>query len=83
MKYLTAFITGLATAFLIAFIFALKKINVTNADTVIQSMEQTIKKLKQKGEGNELEVSSSVEVQAKTKRELRKEKRELRRAQKQ
>ncbi len=83
-KYLTAFLGGLAAGFLIAFVFALKRINVISADTVIQSLEQTIKKLKQDGQGNISDMSSTVGAQGteeKTKKQTRKEKRELKKAQ--
>ncbi len=76
---------GMALSFALAFLLALRKINVTNADTVIESLQQSIKKLKQDGEGNISDLSSTVDASSerdKTKKELRKEKRKNRKQQK-
>ena len=76
----------MALSFAIAFMLALKKINVTNADTVIESLQQSIKKLKQDGNGNVSELSSTVNASGDTtmtKKDLRKEKREQKKAKKQ
>jgi hypothetical protein len=82
-KYIIAFLTGVALSLALAFILALKRINVTNAETVIESLEQSIKKLKQDGQGNSTDLSQNVTIpksEEKTKKELRKEKREQRKA---
>jgi site-specific DNA-adenine methylase len=82
-KYISTFLGGVSLAFALAFMLALKKINVTNADTVIESLEQSIKKLKQDGQGNVSDMAQSVvvpESEQKMKKELRKEKRAERKA---
>ena len=83
-KYIIAFLTGVALSFFLAFFLALKKINVTNADTVIESLEQSIKKLKQDGQGNISDMTNTVnspDSETKSKKELRKEKRAEKKAQ--
>lgn len=80
-KYLTAFLGGAVVTLLIAFRWTLNKVNVTNADTVIESLSQEIKKLKQKGTGNVADLTNTVntagteQTEIKSKKELRKEKR--------
>jgi uncharacterized protein YoxC len=76
-KYISTFLAGAIIILLIAFRWVLNKVNVTNADTVIESLEQSIKKLKQDGQGNITNLTNTVNTdqETKTKKQLRKEKR--------
>ena len=85
-KYLSVFLLGVVLSLGLAFMLALKRINVTNADTVIENLQQSIKKLKQKGDGNTSEISMDVtsnQLIRKTRKELRQEKREQRKCERQ
>lgn len=87
MKTLTKYLLPLLTGFLLGIIFMLKRIKpVINADTYIESMEQRVNKLKQKGTNNEQTTKGSINIEpgrgegeALSNREERKAKRQARR----
>lgn len=74
-KYLSIFFSGAITGILV---FArLKKPDITT-DTYIEDQNQKIGKIKQKGEGNKQDAYATLGLQ--TKKELRKVKRQIRKA---
>ena len=61
--YIIAFLSGCAVVLLGICVYLLRNSKpVINADTFIESMEQTIKKLKQSGDGNSATVTPTIEV---------------------
>ena len=61
--YLVAFLSGCTVVLLGMVIYLLRNSKpVINADTFIESMEQTIRKLKQSGDGNTATVTPTIEI---------------------
>jgi len=85
-KYLSIFLAGVAMTAMAILLFLLKKgTTVINADNYVQKLEQSIKKLKQRGEGNSQDIDQSINLIAEnepelTNKEKRIKKREDRRA---
>lgn len=61
--YIVAFLSGCTVVLLGACIYLLRNSKpVIQADTFIETMEQTIRKLKQSGDGNSATVTPTIEV---------------------